>query len=97
MEQFAERGLTATVRCGPAGRATATVRVTRATARRLGLASRRLGGRTVRCAGGARTTVRIRPTRAAGQRLVGRVGSVRAVLRLAPPGAKAVTRQVKLG
>ena len=96
VQQFAERGLKAVVRCGPAARASATVRVTRAAARRLGLASRRLAARTVRCAEGRATAVRVRPSRAVARRLARRSSSLRVVLRLAPAGGKAVTRHVKL-
>ena len=93
---FARRGLVASVRCGAAGEARASLWVSRAAARRLGLASRRIGARAVACAGAQTVAVRIRPSRAARKRLAVRTRALRVSLRFAPEGAGAVERSVRL-
>jgi cytochrome c len=93
---FARRGLTAAVRCGAAGTARASVSVSRAAARRLGLRGRRLGASSAACAAGQTVTIRVKPSRTARKRLAGRGAALSVALRVEPPGAKAIERTVKL-
>jgi PKD repeat protein len=93
---FARRGLKASVRCGPAGTARASVLVSRAAAKRLGLRGRRLGSRSVTCSAGETVPIRVRPSRAVRERLADRRGALRVTLRLAPDAARTVQRAVKL-
>jgi cytochrome c len=93
---FARRGLKAAVRCGPAGKTRASVWVSRAAAKRLGLRSRRLGARSVTCSAGEAVPIRVRPSRAVRKRLSSRRGALRVTLRLSPDGGRRVARAVKL-
>ena len=93
---FARNGLVASVRCGAAGEARASLWVSRAAARRLGLASRRIGKRAVTCAAGETVAVRVRPSRAARTRLAGRKRALRISVRVATEGAGTVRRGVRL-
>jgi hypothetical protein len=93
---LARRGLAASVRCGTAGTARASVWVSRAAAKRLGLPSRRLGSRAVACAPGKTVTMRVKVSRAVRKRLAGRHAALRVSLRFTPDGAATLKRTVKL-
>jgi hypothetical protein len=84
------------VRCETSGAARVSVLVSRATARKLGLRSRRLGARALACTAGADVTVRVPLSRAARKRLAGRRAALRVSLRLASDGAATVERTVRL-
>jgi PKD repeat protein len=77
---FRARGLKVAATCGSDAPRRATVRTTKAAARKLGLPSRSLGRATVRCAAGKALTLRLKPSRAA-----------RKALRTAKPAALRVT------
>jgi len=96
LASFRRGGLAATVGCGPAGTARASLWVGRAAARALGLASRRLGARSVRCAAGEPVTVRVQPARAVRKRLARRARPLRVALRVRAEGTEAVSRTVRL-
>jgi cytochrome c len=93
---LARRGLKASVRCGPAGTARASLWVSRAAAKRLGLPSRRLGSRSVACAPGKTVTIRVKVSRAARKRLAGRQAALRVGFRFMPDGAATLKRTIKL-
>ena len=63
-KRFARRGVSAKVRCTGAMSGSVVLRVSRATARRLGLGSRTLLDRDVRCYGEHTLTVRLKPSKA---------------------------------
>jgi PKD repeat protein len=96
LSAFARRGLRAVVTCGSANRAIASVWVSRKAAKRLGLASRRLGAARVGCATGTPATVRVKPKRAVRKRLVARTRPLRVQLRLRAGDAAPAERSVTL-
>jgi hypothetical protein len=90
---FARRGLSAVVSCGGADAARASLWVSRAAAKRLGLAGRRLGAASVACDTGK---VRVKPSRAVRKRLAGRTRALRVQLRLTADGTALAKRSVTL-
>ena len=68
-KRLAKRGLSVPVRCTGAMSGEATLRVSKAKARRLGLRSRKLAERDVRCYGEHTATVRLKPGKAALRKL----------------------------
>ena len=77
---FRARGVKVAATCGADGTAAAALWASRATARKLGLASRGLGRSTVRCVAGKTVTVRLKPTR-----------KVRKAIRAKKPGSLRIT------
>ena len=87
------RGLRLKVPCAASGPGRAAATVSRATARRLGLARRTLATARVRCTAGRQATVRLKPTRSAARRLAG-VRRLGITIRVRTPGARAIQRTV---
>jgi hypothetical protein len=96
LTRFARRGLAAVVSCGSADSARASLWVSRAAARKLGLRSRRIGAAAVRCDAGSSATVRVKPARAVRKRLAGRKRALRVQLRLSAGGKAVAKRSVTL-
>jgi hypothetical protein len=71
--------------------------VSRKAAKRLGLASRRLGAATVGCATGSPAAVRVKPKRAVRKRLATRSRPLRVALRVRAGDAAPAERSVTLG
>ena len=94
---FRKRGVKVTLACGAAGRGTAVLRVSRATAQRLGLARRALAARKVTCAAGRTVAVRVQPSRRVRAALrAQRPAALRVTLRLSLPGAETIRRTLTL-
>jgi glucose/arabinose dehydrogenase/type 1 glutamine amidotransferase/PKD repeat protein len=71
-KQLARRGLKVPVTCTGAMSGSATLTVSRAAARRLGLATRTLKSRSVRCWGAHTATVTLKPSKALARKLAGK-------------------------
>jgi hypothetical protein len=71
-KQFARRGLKVPVTCTGAMSGSATLTVSRAAARRLGLATRTVKSRSVRCWGAHTATVTLKPSKALARKLAGK-------------------------
>ena len=94
---FRKRGVKVTLSCATGGEGSARLRVSRATARRLGLVRRALASRAVTCAEGETVAVRVRPGSRVREALRDRrVRSLRLTLRLSLPGGEAVERRLTL-
>ena len=85
---FRKRGLRLTVTCAATGSGRASLTVTRAVARRLGLARRTVASKRVRCRAGREVTLRLKPSRATARRLAG-ARTLRLSLALSVKGARA--------
>jgi PKD repeat protein len=100
LSRFARRGLQVTVTCTDAMSGSASLKVTRREARRLGLKTRTLASRPVRCALPGTESVTLKPSRRIRRALATAERSVRASLdvRMGVAGepAKAATRRVSL-
>jgi PKD repeat protein/type 1 glutamine amidotransferase/glucose/arabinose dehydrogenase len=92
--RFAKRGLRVSVTCTDAMAGAATLTVSSATKRKLGLKSRTLARRTIRCADAGKKTVTLKPSKQVGRVLRRAHRSVKATLRvrLAAVGDPAKTR-----
>ena len=94
---FRKRGVKVTLSCAAGGKGSARLQVSRATAKRLGLARRSLASRAVTCAAGETVAVRVKPSRAVRRALrVKRPASLEVTLRLSLPGGDAVRRKLTL-
>jgi hypothetical protein len=69
LKSFTSRGLQARVTCSTTGTAKASLAVSKATARKLGLRAATLASANVKCASGKRVTVRVKPSKAVIRRL----------------------------
>ncbi len=97
VQAFGTRGLMVRLACERTAGGRASAKVTRATARRLGLARRTLASKRLSCAAGRKATVRLKPSRSTGRRLV-RSGAKRLRLSLAVSlgGKGALQRKVTI-
>jgi PKD repeat protein len=95
MAKFRRNGVRVTLSCADDARGTASLKVTRSVAKRLGLKSRTLSSQKVRCTTGRTLTVRLKPTRAASKRLAARgTRTLKMTLRVAVKGEQTVKRSL---
>jgi cytochrome c len=92
---FRKRGLRLRVSCESTATGRASLRVSKATARRLGLGRRSLASRRVRCAAGEAVSVRLKPRRAAARGLASRgTRTLRVQLRVSVEGTGSLKRNL---
>jgi cytochrome c len=92
---FRARGMRLTVSCVTTGSGKATLSVTRATVKRLGLARRTVASKRVSCRAGKELTLRLKPTRAAARRLA-KAKALKLTFALSVKGARPVERKVTI-
>jgi hypothetical protein len=93
---FRTSGMRVAIRCVGAKGATATLKVKRKTARRLGLKKTTLAAAAIACEPGAEGAVRLKAGKQVRRALAKSKGSMRATLRVATTGAKSVSDSASL-